>query len=95
MFLLLNTAHFPDGLRQFPFKEGGIYFLLGTVEVDYHFPTITITKMAKMPLIADPRYSMDKEKSIEIESRLREDVSLTFREPYPQDHEIKLPRKHC
>ena len=66
---------------------------MGTVEVDYHFPTLTITKMAKMPLIADPRYSMDKEKSLEIERSLREDVSVTFREPYPQEHEIELPRK--
>ncbi|WP_375181246.1 DNA polymerase III subunit alpha [Chryseobacterium sp.] len=87
-----DTAHFPDSLRQFPFKEGGIYLLLGIVEVDNHFPTITITKMAKMPLIADPRYSMDEEKSKVIERSLKEDVSLTFREPYPQEHEIGLPR---
>lgn len=87
-----DTAHFPDSLRQFPFKEGGIYLLLGTVEVDYHFPTVTINKMAKMPLIADPRYSMDEEKSKEMERSLREDVSKTSREPYPQPHEIRLPR---
>ncbi len=88
-----DTAHFPDSLKKFPFKEGGIYLLLGTVEVDYHFPTITIIKMAKMPLIADPRYSMDEVKSKDIENSLREDVSLTFRQPYPQEHEIGLPRK--
>lgn len=87
-----DTAHFPDSLRKFPFKEGGIYLLLGTVEVDYHFPTVTITKMAKMPLIPDPRYSMDKDKSQEIQRSLREDVSMTFRKPYPQQHEIGLPR---
>jgi len=87
-----DTAHFPDSLRKFPFKEGGIYLLLGTVEVDYHFPTVTISKMAKMPLIADPRYSMDQDKAREIEGNLREDVSLTFREPYPQEKEIGLPR---
>lgn len=88
-----DTAHFPDSLRLFPFKEGGIYLLLGTVEVDYHFPTITITKMAKMPLIADPRYSMDECKSQEIARSIREDVSKTSREPYPMEHEIGLPRK--
>jgi len=87
-----DTAHFPDSLSKFPFKEGGIYLLLGTVEVDYHFPTVTITKMEKMPLIADPRYSMDEDKSREMERNLREDVSLTFRKPYPQEHEIKIPR---
>ncbi|KFF00680.1 DNA polymerase III subunit alpha [Chryseobacterium formosense] len=88
-----DTAHFPDSLRKFPFKEGGIYLLLGTVEVDYHFPTVTITKMAKMPLVADPRYSMDQEKSQEIERSLRENVSMTSREPYPQEFEIGLPRQ--
>ncbi|PZU89051.1 MAG: DNA polymerase III subunit alpha [Chryseobacterium sp.] len=87
-----DTAHFPKSLKKFPFKEGGIYLLQGTVEVDYHFPTVTITRMAKMPLIADPRYSMDEDKSKEIERSLREDVSMTFRQPYPQDHEIGLPR---
>lgn len=88
-----DTAHFPDSLRQFPFKEGGIYLLLGTVEVDYHFPTITITKMSKMPLIADPRYSMDEDKAKEVENSLREDVSMTSRKPYPQEYEIGIPRK--
>ncbi|SKB64875.1 DNA polymerase-3 subunit alpha [Soonwooa buanensis] len=87
-----DTAHFPDSLSKFPFKEGGIYLLLGTVEVDYHFPTVTIIKMEKMPLIADPRYSKDEEKAKEVENNLREDVSLTFRKPYPQEHEIKIPR---
>ena len=87
-----DTAHFPSSLARFPFREGGIYLLLGTVEVDYHFPTVTITKMAKMPLIADPRYAMDEEKSQEISNSLREDVSLTFRKPYPQEHQIGLPR---
>lgn len=87
-----DTAHFPDSLSKFPFKEGGIYLLLGTVEIDYHFPTVTITKMAKIPLIPDPRYSMDAEKSQEIQRSLREDVSMTSRKPYPQEHEIGLPR---
>jgi len=73
-------------------KEGGCYLLLGTVEVDFHFPTITIQKMAKMPFIPDPRYSMDESKSLEVARTLREDVSMTQRKPYPQEHEIGLPR---
>lgn len=88
-----DTAHFPKSLKNNPFQEGGIYLLLGTVEIDYHFPSVTITRMEKMPLILNPRYSMDEEKSKEVENNLREDVSLTFRKPYPQLHEIKLPRK--
>ena len=87
-----DTAHFPNCLQDYPFQGGGCYLLLGTVEVDFHFPTITIHKMAKMPFIPDPRYSMDKEKSLETARNLHEDVSMTHRKPYPQEHEIGLPR---
>ena len=87
-----DTAHFPNCLEQYPFKGGGCYLLLGTVEVDFHFPTITIHKMAKMPFISDPRYSMDKEKSLETARGLHEDISMTQRKPYPQEQEINLPK---
>ncbi|MDA6072000.1 DNA polymerase III subunit alpha [Flavobacterium sp. AC] len=86
-----DTAHFPDCLAKFPFEGGGCYLLLGTVEVDYHFPTITMTKMAKMPFIPDPRY-MDAKDQYKTQRMIKEDVSPTHREPYPQAHEINLPR---
>ncbi|MEG1592229.1 MAG: DNA polymerase III subunit alpha, partial [Chryseobacterium sp.] len=87
-----DTAHFPDSLKQYGFQGGGCYLLLGTVEVDYHFPTITIHKMAKMPMIPDPRYSCDKEKQYDIHRQIKEDVSMTNRKPYPKENEIGLPR---
>lgn len=87
-----DTAHFSDCLEMYPFQGGGCYLLLGTVEVDFHFPTITITKMAKMPFIPDPRYSLDKEMAQKTQTNIREDVSMTFRKPYPQEQEIGLPR---
>lgn len=88
-----DTAHFPDSLEKYQFQGGGCYLLLGTVEVDYHFPTITIHKMAKMPMIPDPRYAYDKEKQYDIHKQIKEDVSMTSRKPYPQAHEINLPRQ--
>lgn len=88
-----DTAHFPDCLEKYPFQGGGCYLLLGTVEVDFHFPTITVTKMAKIPFIPDPRYSHDEDKRYETQEKIKEDVSMTFRAPYQQDHEIRLPRK--
>lgn len=88
-----DTAHFPDSLNEYPFQGGGCYLLLGTVEVDYHFPTVTIHKMAKMPMIPDPRYAYDQEKQYDIHGKIREDVSMTSRKPYPQAHEIGLPRQ--
>jgi len=88
-----DTAHFPDCLEQYPFQGGGCYLLLGRVEVDYHFPTITIIKMAKMPFIPDPRYSHDKQREFDVHRQIKEDVSMTHRKPYPQEHEIGLPRR--
>lgn len=88
-----DTAHFADCLENYPFKGGGCYLLLGTVEVDFHFPTITIIKMEKMPFIPDPRYAYDNDKQYEAHERIKEDVSMTHRLPYPQEHEIGLPRK--
>lgn len=88
-----DTAHFADCLQKYPFKGGGCYLLLGQVEVDYHFPTITISKMEKMPFIPDPRYSATDEKRFQTQQQIREDVSMTHRAPYPQEHEIGLPRQ--
>ncbi|MFP9114772.1 DNA polymerase III subunit alpha [Flavobacterium sp. RHBU_3] len=87
-----DTAHFTGSLKQYPFKGGGCYLLLGTVEVDYHFPTITISKMEKMPFITDPRYRETDAESTRTQEKLREDVSMTHRAPYPQEQEINLPR---
>jgi len=87
-----DTAHFTGSLKEYPFKGGGCYLLLGTVEVDYHFPTITISKMEKMPFISDPRYRESDAESSQTQKRLREDVSMTHRAPYPQEQEINLPR---
>jgi error-prone DNA polymerase len=87
-----DTAHFSDCLQKYPFKGGGCYLLLGTVEVDFHFPTITIIKMEKMPFVPDPRYAYDNDKQYEAQQNMKEDVSMTHRLPYPQEHEIGLPR---
>ncbi|MFV8375920.1 DNA polymerase III subunit alpha [Flavobacterium sp. GSP11] len=88
-----DTAHFTDSLEKYPFQGGGCYLLLGNVEVDYHFPTITVIKMAKMPFIPDPRYSNTKDSQYKVHEHIREDVSMTHRAPYPQEHEINLPRQ--
>ena len=87
-----DTTHFPGNLEQFPFQGGGCYLLLGIVEVDYHFPTLTILKMAKMPFLPDPRYSDAKDHQFITQQNIRENVSKTSREPYPRAHEINLPR---
>lgn len=90
-----DTAHFPDSLQNYPFQGGGCYLLSGTVEIDFHCPTVTITKMAKMPFIPDPRYSSSEARVFKYKAHqnIKEDVSMTNRAPYPQEHEIGLPRE--
>ena len=87
-----DTTHFPKSLIDYNFKGGGCYLLLGIVEVDYHFPTITISKMAKMPFKPDPRYANSNSLQFKATEQLRGDISTTERAPYPQEHEINLPR---
>lgn len=88
-----DTTHFPKSLIQYPFNGGGCYLLFGIVEVDYHFPTITISKMAKMPFKPDPRYANARTHQFKATEQLRGDISTTERAPYPQEHEINLPRQ--
>lgn len=89
----ISTPHIlPNFLEKCPFQGGG-YLLLGNVEVDFKFPNLMIQMMAKMPFIPDPRYSMDKDKSLETAKPMHEDVSMIKRKPYPQECEICLPRQ--
>ncbi len=46
-----------------------------------------------MPFIEDPRYSNSNYRKYNVHEQLREDISLTHRAPYPQEHEINLPRQ--
>lgn len=50
-----DTVHFPDSLRDYPFKGMGVYLLLGKVTTEFGHPTLEVRKMAKMPLRGDPR----------------------------------------
>jgi DNA polymerase-3 subunit alpha/error-prone DNA polymerase len=87
-----DTAHFNKSFEAYPFQGAGCYLLYGIVEVDYHFPTINIYKMAKMPFIADPRYSHSKSRQFTTQEHMKPDVSNTHRAPYPDEKDIGLPR---
>jgi len=51
-----DTVHFPDTVKAFPFRGRGVYLLLGKVVEEFGFPSVEVTKMAKLPLQSDPRY---------------------------------------
>ncbi|MGB4291810.1 MAG: DNA polymerase III subunit alpha [Bacteroidales bacterium] len=50
-----DTVHFPQSLKNYPFKGSGIYLIAGKVVVDFGFPSIEVEKMAKLPVKKDPR----------------------------------------
>jgi DNA polymerase-3 subunit alpha len=51
-----DTVHFPDSLKQYPFRGYGVYLILGKVVEEFGFPSIEVEKMAKLPFKKDPRY---------------------------------------
>ena len=83
-----DTTHFPDILKAYPFRGTGCYLLLGKVTIDFHFPTVEIMKMSKLPTIPDPRYSDDDIEDNRIMSKIKEDFSNTRRSPYPSRQEV-------
>jgi len=51
-----DTIHFPPVLKQYPFQGIGCYLLLGRITEEFGFPMMEVEKMAKLPMVADPRY---------------------------------------
>ena len=51
-----DTVHFPKSLKSYPFRGYGVYLILGKVEEELGFPSITVEKLAKLPVKTDPRY---------------------------------------
>jgi hypothetical protein len=45
-----DTVHFHDSLKKYPFKGRGIYLILGKVVEEFGFPSIEVSKMAKLEL---------------------------------------------
>ena len=50
-----DTTHFPASVRDYPFRGDGVYLVLGKIVEEFGFPSMTVEKMAKMPLRKDPR----------------------------------------
>jgi DNA polymerase-3 subunit alpha/error-prone DNA polymerase len=59
-----------DSLQKYPFRVEVVICYWVHVEVDYHFPTITI-KMAKMPFIPD-RYSNSTDRQYKAHQQIKE-----------------------
>jgi len=50
-----DTVHFPETSKNYPFRGSGVYLLLGTITEEFGHPSLTVEKMAKLPMKPDPR----------------------------------------
>ncbi len=51
-----DSTHFPQSLKNYPFKGAGTYLILGKVVEEFGFPSIEVEKLARLPVKPDKRY---------------------------------------
>ena len=52
----LDTVHFPDVAKRFPFMGKGVYLIKGKVVEEFGYYSIETMGMTKLPYISDPRF---------------------------------------
>ncbi len=87
---LFDTTHFPKELKKYPFKGSGCYLLYGKVVVEFGYPSLEIRKMARLPMIADPRYEDSKVGPAvqHLKRGLSHDHQVIGRKPHPGKGEV-------
>lgn len=50
-----DTTHFPQSVKNYPFRGSGVYLILGKVVTEFGYPSVEVEKMSKLPLKGDPR----------------------------------------
>ena len=56
----LDTVHFPNVAKKYPFRGRGVYRIIGKVAEEFGFHSIEVAEMYKEAMIEDPRYSEEK-----------------------------------
>jgi DNA polymerase-3 subunit alpha len=51
-----DTTHFPQSLKEYPFKGAGTYLILGKVVEEFGYPSVEVEKIARLPVKPDKRY---------------------------------------
>lgn len=51
---LFDTVHFPNSLKNYPFRGDGIYLLMGKIVEEFGYASMEVHKMAKLPLKENP-----------------------------------------
>jgi len=52
---LFDTVHFPPSLKDHPLNGFGVYLIQGKVVLDFGSPSIEVQKIARVPMLPDPR----------------------------------------
>ena len=61
----IDTVHFPNIAYHYPFRGKGIYVVVGIVKEEFGCITVEVSKMERLAIIEDPRYSdFKKQKNI-------------------------------
>lgn len=51
-----DTTHFSQSLKNYPFKGGGTYLILGKIVEEFGYASLEVEKLAKLPVKPDKRY---------------------------------------
>ncbi len=51
-----DTTHFSQSLKNYPFKGGGTYLILGKIVEEFGYASLEVEKLAKLPVQPDKRY---------------------------------------
>lgn len=52
----LDTTHFPEVARKYPFKGKGVYLVKGKVVEEFQYYSLEAIQMEKLPYMPDPRF---------------------------------------
>jgi DNA-directed DNA polymerase III PolC len=59
----IDTVHFPESGRKYPFRGRGVYQILGVVVEEFGFFSLEVGEMYKLPFMEDVRFSEEIEPS--------------------------------
>ncbi len=60
----IDTVHFPEVAKRYPFRGKGIYKIIGKVVEEFGFLSIEVSELEKIPFMEDPRYVEDSGKHL-------------------------------
>ena len=86
-----DSTHFPKALERCPFQGAGCYLISGKVSVDFHFPSVEVDRMEKLPMIPDPRYSDEQYvRPVALPRGGDNNPAMTRRSAYPKKGSVKF-----